>query len=140
MPIKPPSPRYRHRYPTIQFGCEVLNTFMMLSFSISRSGSGRFRPKRTCSAVPHRLGFQSRVRAQAASDEAGPSAYVQRLSICQGGSPGAENALASLLDGLLRLSPVLRVVFIVLRCAHFFNCFQRLNCQLTVNLGESESA
>ena len=52
-----------------------------------------------------------------------------------GGSAGVEDALPGLLDGLLRSPPVLRAAFIVLWCAHFFNCFQRLNCQFTVNLG-----
>src|SRR5260370_12741372 len=60
--------------------------------------------------------------------------YRCLLSICQGGSTGAEGALARLLGGLLRSPLALRAVFIVLRCAHFFNCFQWLNCQFTVNL------
>jgi hypothetical protein len=75
-----------------------------LIVSIPRSGSGRFRRSWTFGVCTKAIDLSR-------------------------GSAGAEHALASLLEGLLRSSPTLRAAFIVLGCSHFFNCFQRLNCQ-----------
>ena len=48
--------------------------------------------------------------------------------------------LLCMLDALLRSSPFLRSIFVMLRCAHFFNYFQWLYCHFTVNLGKAEAA
>jgi hypothetical protein len=54
--------------------------------------------------------------------------------------PPCSSSLPGLLDALARTSWPLRPFFVVLRCSHFFPCFQPLNCQFNCHFWATESA
>jgi hypothetical protein len=60
----------------------------------------------------------------------------ESLRIVKRVHPPPGNVELCLLAGLLRSFPLLQAIFVMLRCSHFFICFQRLNCQFYCQIRE----